>query len=206
MKFARPMGSARRPLAAAAAVAVVGLTGSAVATATPTANSPNSITSSSSSATSTSTASPNGGLHGRERCNSAIEERNLAVFESYLDDLFGGDVAAAQRRFTRNAVVEVHGSVPYAGTYPARGEAYPRAQQPYWQPPTADQIDTERPQLLVDCNQLILRGQFQRTAVATGQVVDVTVVEYFTFTRHGRISRDDFYFTDTALVNQALGT
>ncbi|MGL5856835.1 MAG: hypothetical protein ACRC35_00230 [Angustibacter sp.] len=62
------------------------------------------------------------------------------------------------------------------------------------------------PVLHVDCGQVVMRIQFQATAVAVGTPVDTTAIEYFTFTQDGRISRDDFYFTDTAEVNRALGT
>ncbi len=136
------------------------------------------------------------------RCSTAVEERNLDTFEAYLALLMSGDIEGAQASFADGAVVEVHGTVPYAGTYPAAGTEYPAVMQQYWAAPTGDGSQ-ESPELWADCDQVILRGAYARTAVATGEPLDTEVVEFFTFAR-GEIVRDDFYFTDTAAVNEAL--
>ncbi len=140
---------------------------------------------------------------GGTRCSTAMEERNLRAFEAYLDALLSGDAETALAYYSPDAVVEVHGSVPYEGTYSVVDGEYGALQQQYWALPDEDAAVPE-PELWADCDQVILRGPFERTAVSTGEQVDTTVVEFFTFDPAGRIVRDDFYFTDTAAVNDAL--
>jgi ketosteroid isomerase-like protein len=137
------------------------------------------------------------------RCSTWIEDRNLAEFESYYEALTSGNFTAAVEYFAEDSVVEVHGSVPYAGTYEATAE-YPAVAGQYWDPPESG--PTEEPTLWADCDQVVLRGSFDQTATATDMSVDTSVIEIFTFDRAGKIARDDFYFTDTALVNKALGS
>ncbi|MGL5808579.1 MAG: nuclear transport factor 2 family protein [Nocardioides sp.] len=140
--------------------------------------------------------------NGASRCSTAAEDRNLAAFRDYLDALLSGDGENALSFWRDDAVVEVHGSVPYAGVYEVQDGSYPETQLAYWQVPGPPE---EEPALWADCDQVILRGPFERTAVATGKEIETTVIEYFTFDRAGAIARDDFYFTDTALVNEVLG-
>jgi ketosteroid isomerase-like protein len=136
------------------------------------------------------------------RCSTAAEERNLARFEDYLDALQSGDTETAQAFFSEDAVVEVHGSVPMAGTYSVQDGSYGESMARYWQPPAEDSPPAE-PELWADCDQVILRGPFERTAT-TGAEVDTTVVEFFAFDDSGLMVRDDFYFTDTAAVAEAV--
>lgn len=135
------------------------------------------------------------------RCSTAVENRNLAAFERYLDDLMSGDAASAQALFADGAEVEIHGSVPIAGTYPAVGEEYLAVQSGTFGPPVGDAA--EPPRLWADCDQVILQGAFVRDVPSTGERLDTTVIEFFTF-EDGRITRDDFWFGDTAAVNEAL--
>ncbi|MGF1664103.1 MAG: nuclear transport factor 2 family protein [Kineosporiaceae bacterium] len=139
---------------------------------------------------------------GPQRCSTVDEERNLATFQEYLDTLLSGDGEAAQAFFSEDAVVEVHGSVPMAGTYSVQDGSYGEVMAQYWQAPTGDAAPAE-PELWADCDQVILRGPFERTAT-TGVEVDTTVIEYFTFDDSGLMVRDDFYFTDTVVVAEAL--
>jgi ketosteroid isomerase-like protein len=136
------------------------------------------------------------------RCSTVVEDQNLATFEAYLDDLTNGRIEEAQATFSAEAVVEVHGTVPFAGTYPATGPEYLEMMTRTWQPPSAGG-PAPRPQLWADCDQVVLRGGFQRTSITTGEALDTEVVEFFTF-EAGKIVRDDFYFSDTQAVNDAL--
>jgi ketosteroid isomerase-like protein len=137
-------------------------------------------------------------------CSTAIENRNLANFNAYLAALLGGDFATANSYFAADGVVEVHGaSLPFAGTYNATNGEYAALQLQYWD---FSNVGTPAaPTLYADCDKVILKGPFQRTAKATGKPIDTTVIEFFTFNKEGRIVRDDFYFTDTAAVKSVLG-
>lgn len=136
------------------------------------------------------------------RCSTAIEDRNLAAFQSYLAALISGDFAKAVTYFTPDAVVVAYGSVPFAGTYSAADGTWGALQQQYWD--FSSMGAQEEPVLYADCDKVILNGQFKRVARATGRTVDTRVIEYFTFDRQGKITRDDFYIVDTAAVNAAL--
>jgi ketosteroid isomerase-like protein len=137
----------------------------------------------------------------RSRCSTAIEERNLALFNERLEKLTSGDVPSDADYFDPDATVVVHGSVPYAGTYTNANGAYTEALLRYWNFPTAG---GSTPTLYADCDKVILIGPFNPTAKETGKALDTTVIEFFTYTRAGKIIRDDFYFTDTVAVNAAL--
>jgi ketosteroid isomerase-like protein len=140
----------------------------------------------------------------RNGCSAAIENRNLANFKAYLSALLSGDFATANSYFATGGVVEVHGaSLPFAGTYNATNGDYAALQLQYWDFSNAG--TPAAPTLYADCDKVILKGPFQRTAKATGKPIDTTVIEFFTFNREGRIVRDDFYFTDTATVKSVLG-
>ncbi|MGL5928803.1 MAG: nuclear transport factor 2 family protein, partial [Dermatophilaceae bacterium] len=153
------------------------------------------------SSSAASAATDAGERHPSERCSTRVEERNLAAFQDYLTRLQGGDIDGAQAYFADGAVVEVHGSVPFAGTYEATDE-YIDMMTSTWQPPSGGG-EPAPPELYADCDQLILRGEFDRISLATGEALETTVIEYFTF-EAGTIVRDDFYFTDTQAVNDAL--
>lgn len=177
-----PTRHARRALISAIAAAAIGTAVSSVVTAEP--------------------AAPSKGE--RNGCSTAIENRNLANFNTYLDALLSGDFATANSYFVADGVVEVHGaSLPFAGTYTVSNGAYAALQLQYWD---FSNVGTPaRPTLYADCDKVILKGPFQRIAKATGKPIDTTVIEFFTFNREGRIVRDDFYFTDTAAVKAVLG-
>lgn len=142
------------------------------------------------------------GATATPRCSTRVEERNLRKFEERLALLGTGTSDAAY--FADNATVVVHGSVPYAGTYTVRDGAYQAVMSRTWRI-GASGGEPPRPALYSDCDKVILVGTFAATAAATGTAVDTTVVEVFTYTKNGAILRDDFYFTDTAVVNRALG-
>lgn len=136
------------------------------------------------------------------RCNTFVEDRNLANFEAYLAALTSGDFAKALSYFAQEAVVNAYGSVPFAGTYSATDGSWVALQQQYWVF-NADAAQ-EAPVLYADCDKVILNGPFKRTARASGRALDTRVIEYFSFDAHGKIVRDDLYFADTAAVNAAL--
>jgi hypothetical protein len=135
------------------------------------------------------------------RCSTAIEERNLALFNERLEKLTSGDVQSDAGYFDPSATVVVHGSVPYAGTYTVADGAYTEVLLRYWNLSSASGSD---PTVYADCDKVILVGPFNATARETGEMLETTVIEIFTYTRAGKILRDDFYFTDTAQVNAAL--
>ncbi len=137
------------------------------------------------------------------RCNTAVEERNLTRFKTYLSALTSGDFATAQSYFAPGAVVVAYGSVPFAGTYTTADGAWGALQQQYWDFSNVGAL--EDPVLYADCDKVILNGQFKRVARATGLTVDTRVIEYFSFDAQGLIVRDDFYLADTATVNAVLG-
>lgn len=136
------------------------------------------------------------------RCSTAIEDRNLATFQSYLAALTSGDFTKAITYFAPDAVVVAYGSVPFAGTYSATDGTWGALQQQYWD--FNNLGAQEEPVLYADCDKVILNGQFKRIARLTGRTVDTRVIEYFTFDQQGKITRDDFYVADTAAVNAAL--
>lgn len=135
------------------------------------------------------------------RCSTKAEERNLRRLEERLDLLAAGDFTAEQSYFDENATVVVHGSVSYAGTYRVKDGSYGQVMQATW----SIGGDAPEPSLYADCDKVILIGPFDATARATGTAVDSPVVEVFTYTKDGKILRDDFYFTDTAVIHAALG-
>ncbi len=139
----------------------------------------------------------------RERCSTRVEERNLRLFEERLALMQAGDAEASRSYFSADGVVEIHGSVPYAGTYTVQDGAYGATMAHYFtrQPGAAPPPD---PILYADCDRVILIGQVVSQAVATGETLDTTVIEYFTFDVEGKITRDDFYYTDTVAVNDVL--
>jgi ketosteroid isomerase-like protein len=137
-------------------------------------------------------------------CNTLLEERNLARFKEYLAELTSGALPDTSKYFTPDAVVVSYGSVVFAGTYQVSNGAWGAVQQAYWDFANMAPM-AEQPVLYADCDKVILKGPFKRTARATGQTVDTRVIEYFTFNREGKISRDDFYLADTAAVNAVLG-
>jgi ketosteroid isomerase-like protein len=139
----------------------------------------------------------------RNGCSTFIENRNLANFKAYLAALLGGDFTTALGYFAPDGVVEIHGaSLPFAGTYTVTDGAYAAVQTQYWD---FSSTPLAEPTLYADCDKVFLKGPFQRIAKATGQTIDTTVIEFFTFNKQGLIARDDFYFTDTATVKAVLG-
>jgi ketosteroid isomerase-like protein len=139
-----------------------------------------------------------------DACSTFVEERNRQLLEQRLDLLAAGDFAAEQEFFSHDATVVVHGSVPYAGTYDVAGGHYGQMLGSVWQFGSGGNSG-EEPQLFADCATVTLFGRFSATSRATGQLLDTTVIEQFTFDAYGKIVRDDFYFTDTAEVNRVLG-
>jgi hypothetical protein len=135
-------------------------------------------------------------------CSTFSEERNRHMLQERLDLLPSGQPPDESKYFTDDATVVVHGSVPYAGTYTVRDGQYGQLLGSQWQ--FAADLAAE-PQLYADCDTVTLIGHFTATSVATGQLLDTTVIELFTFDAVGKIVRDDFYFTDTAEVNRVLG-
>ncbi len=139
------------------------------------------------------------------RCSTAIEDRNLRLFQQRLDGLTSGDPSALQRDrdyFADDATVVVNGSVPYAGTYSVTNGEYGQVLQATWA--ITPGVAGSSPQLYADCDKVILVGSFQATAKTTGKPLDTSVIEIFTYRRDGKILRDDFSFTDTVAVNRAL--
>ncbi len=136
-------------------------------------------------------------------CSTFKEERNRQLLQERLELLAAGDFTADLEYFADDAVVEVHGSVPYAGTYPVAGGQYGQMLGSVWEFSGGD--TGEDPELLADCDTVTLIGQFTATSRVTGQLLDTRVIELFTFDKDGKIVRDDFYFTDTAEVNRVLG-
>ncbi len=141
------------------------------------------------------------GRDHQSRCSTRVEDRNLAAFERYYDLLTSGRGEEAMSYFSDDAVVEVHGSVPYEGVY-AVAEYAATAQQ-YWQRPT--EAPAQAPTWWADCDQVVQRGAFDLVSVATGIRADTEVIEVFTFDADGSIVRDDLYFVDTAAINAVLG-
>ncbi|MGL5861288.1 MAG: nuclear transport factor 2 family protein, partial [Phycicoccus sp.] len=144
------------------------------------------------SSSAASSATDSGEHHPSERCSTRVEERNRAAFDDYLAKLQSGDIDGAQAYFADGAVVEVHGTVPFAGTYGATDE-YIEMMTSTWQPP-AGGGEPASPEVYADCDQLILRGEFDRVSLATGEALDTTVIEYFTF-ESGRERRPDSRMT-----------
>jgi ketosteroid isomerase-like protein len=143
-----------------------------------------------------------GNWHRGERCSTRVEERNLGLFEERLERLLGGDTAASREYFSDDAVVQVHGSVPFAGTYTVQDGAYESMRGEWFAPQPGAMTDL--PTLYADCDQVVLIGQVVSTAVPTGRTLDTTVIEFFTYDANGKITRDDFYYADTTVVNAAL--
>jgi ketosteroid isomerase-like protein len=138
------------------------------------------------------------------RCSTAIEERNLATFQSYLAALRSGDQNATHSFWASSAIIVAYGSVPFAGTFAVNDGTWGSLQQQYWDFGNMG-VSEEDPVLYADCDKVILNGPFKRTARATGRSVDIRVIEYFTFNKEGKMTRDDFYLSDTAAVRSALG-
>jgi ketosteroid isomerase-like protein len=138
-------------------------------------------------------------------CSTFAEERNRQLLKERLQLLASGDFAADETYFADGAVVEVHGSVPFAGTYKVAGGEYGQLLGSIWQFGAATGEASDELTLYSDCDTVTLVGKFSATSRATGLLLDTTVIELFTFDNNGKIVRDDFYFTDTAEVNRVLG-
>jgi len=141
--------------------------------------------------------------HSKSRCSTRVEDRNLTNFNNYLDALFSGNSEAALGAWAEEGVVEVQGSVPYAGTYRVVDGTYNQVLGTTWsiEPPAGGQNEID---LWADCDQVILRGAFDATSIATGEKMSTSVIEIFSFNDKGKIIRDDFAFTDTVVVAEAL--
>jgi ketosteroid isomerase-like protein len=142
---------------------------------------------------------------GSNVCSTFAEERNRQLLKERLQLLASGDFAADQTYFAADAVVEVHGSVPFAGTYKVAGGEYGQLLGSIWQFGVGTGEASNELTLYSDCDTVTLLGKFSATSRATGLLLDTTVIELFTFDNNGKIVRDDFYFTDTAEVNRVLG-
>jgi SnoaL-like domain len=137
------------------------------------------------------------------RCNTSLEDRNLANLQAYIGLLTSGKFNEAMGYFAPNAVVVAYGSVPFAGTHSVNNGAWGALQQQYWD--LSAVVTQDEPVYYADCDKVILNGPFRRVARTTGRTVDTRVIEYFTFDKEGKIARDDFFLVDTAAVNAALG-
>jgi hypothetical protein len=134
-------------------------------------------------------------------CATPIEEHNRATLEAYTTALTSGNVEQALSYWAEGATVTVYGSIPYAGSYSATDGSYGQAVTTYW---VDNRTGEFPPTLYADCNQVILRGRWVATGSSTGIVVDQEIIEIFNFNANGRMMSDDFYFTDTVAVSNAI--
>jgi ketosteroid isomerase-like protein len=125
--------------------------------------------------------------------------KSLAVMQGWIGALMSGKAQEMEDQFwASDAVVSLPKSLPYGGDYTRdRMDEYRRAMFGTWE------VRPSPPSLYAVADKVFLNGRWTGKARATGKSVDMPILEIFTI-KNGKIVHDQFFFSDTVALLEAL--